>query len=99
MDQVQTMMPLLDAATSMEDAYVAFTLLRSFFGACRLSYTLCVVPYTMAMRGAVAFDPMIEDSMRRLLGGSLSREYFRELQPPVKSNTPTFGVWLQSASR
>lgn len=32
-----------------------------------------------------------------MLDGALSRETFRELQLPVASKTPTFGVGIQSA--
>eukprot|EP00171_Calliarthron_tuberculosum_P010506 IDg10506t1 len=95
--QVKGMQPLLDAVAEMGDMHVAFTLLRSCFGACRLSHTLRCVPSTLVMRGAMLFDSMIEDALRRLLGGTLPHATFRELQLPVNTPQPSFGVGLQSA--
>lgn len=95
--KLKTMNPLLDAVISMDEAHVVFTLPRSFFGACRLTYTLRVVPSTLLIRRAVEFDELIEDAIRRLLGGSLSHDNFRELQLPVIIKTLTFVVGKQSA--
>jgi len=94
-EQVKEMRPMLQAISEMEDMHVAFFLLRTCFGCCRMAYTLRTVPPSATARGAQLFDSMIELALRRLLGGSLPTNTFKELQLPV--NTSTFGVGLTSA--
>ena len=59
-----------------------------------------VIPTHAALKGARLFDEIMEDALRRLLGGVLDSEMFKELQLPVndKKDQPTFGVGLTSAA-
>jgi len=94
-DQVREAKPLLEAIAEMDDMHVAFFLLRTCFGSCRIAYTLRAVPPSVSKIGAKLFDDLLALTLRRLLGGALPSESFAELQLPV--NTPTFGVGLTSA--
>ena len=97
MDQVKDAELLLEAIADLPDAHVAFYLLRACFGSCRLAYTLRCVPPEASLRAAQRYDAALEDTLRRLIGGVLSSDVFRELQLPVKSPEPSFGVGLLSA--
>lgn len=76
MGHVQALNPLLDTVADLGDSHVAFKFLRSCFSACRISYTLHVVPSTLEMGGAVLFDKRIEAEFWLLLGGALLRATF-----------------------
>ena len=96
-EQVDETQTLLDAIADLEDGHVAFFLLRSCFGSCRLAYTLRCVPTAASLRPARLYDSKIEDTLRRIIGGVLPHDSFAELQLPVKSPRPSFGVGLLSA--
>ncbi len=96
-EQAKDAAPLLKAIAGLPDAHVAFYLLRACFGSCRLAYILRFVPPEASLRAAHLYDAALEDTLRRLIGGVLPSNVFRELQLPVKSPTPSFGVGLLSA--
>eukprot|EP00171_Calliarthron_tuberculosum_P014696 IDg14696t1 len=89
--QLSTAMKLLlDALNTMGDVHVAFTVLRSYFGACCVVYTQRVGLPTLAMIAADVFDSKIEETLRRMLGVALPLDTFRDLQVPISEETPTF---------
>jgi len=49
------------------------------------------------LRAASLYDSKLEATLRQIIGGALPRDVFRELQLPVKSASPSFGVGLLSA--
>ncbi len=70
---------LFDTIADLPDAHVAFFLLRSCFGSCRLAYTLrCITPEA-SLRAATLYDHKVEDCLRGFLGGVLPQEVFQEL--------------------
>ncbi len=77
---------------------MALTLLRSCSGVWRVNYLLRIALLRCTASGALAFDRMMEDSTRTLLGGVLLRATFREIQLTVRSEVPTFGIGLTSAA-
>lgn len=93
-EDVKAAQELLDTISTLEDSHVAFYLLRSCFGSCRLTYLLRCVPTESSLKAAQLYDIMIERSLRGILGGVLSPNVFRELQLPVKAPGPSFGVGL-----
>ena len=97
-EQVEQSQVLLDAIADLPDGHVAFFLLRSCFGSCRLAYTLRCVPTEASLRAARLYDGKLEDALRRLIGGVLPSGTFPELQLPVKYPRPSFGVGLLSAA-
>ncbi len=97
-DEVRSLRPFFDALAALEDAHVAFTLLRSCFSACRVMYWLRVTPTQQAAPAAALFDEYIAQAFRSLVGNDLDAELWPELQLPVRSAQPTFGVGLSSAA-
>ena len=97
---IQELKSLIDAILELEDSHVAFQLFRSCLGVCRINYLLRVIPTKATLKGAEEFDELMENALRRLIGGVLDKDIFKELQLPVKDiskNTPTFGVGITSA--
>ncbi len=97
-EQVQEMQQLFDAIADLSDGQIAFYLLRSYFGSCRLAYNLHCVPPEASLRAADLYDRNVEDCLRRLIGGVLPHEIFKELQLPVKVPRPSFCIGLLSAA-
>ena len=58
-----------------------------------------MTPVDSAASGAALFDNLLEKCMRRILGGTLDSEVFKELQLPMKTNPehPHVGIGLTSA--
>lgn len=96
-NHVESLRPLLEAVVKLEDLQVALSLLRTCFGICRLTYLLRAIPSAQTQKGAKAFDVMIEDFVRKLLGGVLDHTIFKELQLPLSSKKPSLGIGLSSA--
>ncbi len=85
-------------AADLEDAHVAFFLLRKCFGVCKMAYLLRTVPTAATLMGSTEYDGIIESTLRRVLGGYLPHQTFRELQLPIHTRKPSFGVGLSSAA-
>ena len=93
---VQTLAPLTKAIRELEDMQVALTLLRHCAGACKIVYLLRTVPTTLVLEAASLFDDLLQNCLRDMVGGSLSPDVFRELQLPLNTSTPGFGIGLTS---
>ena len=97
LNYVRTLVPLTNAIRDLEDMQVALTLFRNCAGACRMVYLLRTVPTSLASEEASLFDDLLLDCVREMVGGSLGTEVFCELQLPLSTTNPCFGVGLTSA--
>ena len=97
--KVRSLEPLLDDVAALEISHVSFTLLKFCCGVCKINYLLRVAPADSTASGAVVFDNLLEKCMRRILGGTLDYEVFKELQLPMKTDPehPHLGIGLTSA--
>ena len=55
------------------------------------------VPTSLVSEATSLFDDFLQDCVREMVGGSLGPEVFRELQLPLNTTNPCFGVCLTSA--
>ena len=76
---VRSLEPLLDDVAALENSHVSFALLKFCLGVCKINYPLRVTPADSAASGTALFDNLLEKCMRRILGGSLDPEVFKEL--------------------
>lgn len=72
-EHVQSLQPLLDAISELEDLHVALPLLRSCAAVC-LNYLLRLVPSACTKKGAKLFDEMMEGCLRTMVGGILPKD-------------------------
>lgn len=96
LEQVHEAQRLLDALVDLEDGHVAFFLLRTCFGSSLIAYALRCMPTEASIRVAELYDLKLENIVPRLLDGVLPKQVFQELQLPVKSPGPSFGIGTQA---
>lgn len=77
----------VDGVAELEDAHVAFHLLRLCRGVCFMTYFMLAVRSSARMQVTVSFDRLLEEMFRRML---------LVLQLPANSSAPSFGVGLLS---
>ena len=101
METVTNLKPLYDSLHDLNDAQTAFQLLRSCISVCKVRYFLNTIPPNYTRDAAILFDSMVESNLRRLIGGVLHKDVFKEFQLPVypvnDQKVPTFGIGLTSA--
>ncbi len=88
--QIQHNSELIDKLAGMADAHCELTLIRACLGASRLNFVLRSTPKHATDLLAAEFDKHIERAVRRIAGGILERDAFRD--------HPHLGANLSSAS-
>ena len=96
---VRSLEQLLDDVAALGNSHVSFTPLKFCHGVCKINFFPRVTPPDSTASGAALFDNLLEECMRRILGGALDSEVFKELQLPMKTNPehPHIGIRLTSA--
>lgn len=84
----------MEQINELNDAHMAFTLLRICANVFKMMYLLLTVPTYVIRNVASAFDRTIRDSIRHLVGGVLHWDISIALRLLV--NSPSFGMVLGS---
>ena len=100
LQHVRNLAQPMEQLGELADAHVAFTILRSCFGACRINYVMRACPPSIAEEGAKHYDELTACTLRSLSAGAISTEMMHEFRLPVRldeAENPHFGIGLTSA--
>ena len=100
MDFVQRNGATTTTLETIQDAHVAPSLVRTFYGVSKMNYLLRTIAPAAISIAAAEFDPLVDTTLRVLSAGPISDASMHELTLPVTTtNTGRFhfGIFLTSA--
>lgn len=88
----------LDGKAALENSHISFSLLKFYLGVCKINYLPRVTPIHATSSGAGLLYELLAKCLRRISGGTLDSEVFKELRLPITVTREHLHIGISLAS-